>query len=207
MKVLVIDDTQKHLDAAIQTLEGHDTTVCATHDEAVRCLAGYVDEEGNPCHGWVSGAQKTPCLWDAVLCDLLMPVGCNSVNQSYEGKQLIGQEMAVGWSLALSASKAGAKFVAVVTDMNHHNHPASAMLDDFNRHIFNIDGAKVLMTNYVSMVGIVGTECTCKACNGSGKLEGYPHCYRCDGSGIAFTEEGKNWGKILKQLMGESVEE
>lgn len=216
MKILVIDDTKKHLDAALQTLVGHDVTICSSHDKASELLYRKTDYDlyhrlydeykaaGDPDARTKARAESMLPYWDVVLCDLLMPAGSNA--QGGVGLQYVGQEMPVGWSLALTAAQSGAKFVAVVTDMNHHHHPASAMLDSFNRHFFNIDGAKVLMTNYVDMVGITGTECTCDKCNGSGK-DGDYKCYRCDGTGTDFAVKGKDWSEILQQLLGQNDEE
>lgn len=184
MKVLVIDDTKKHLDSAVKTLEGHEVTICDNHDEALKLLYPQYDhdlfrklwkdyEEAGLKDAYEKArAESTFPYWDAVLCDLLMPAGRNA--QGGEGTGFIGQEMAVGWSLALSAVKNGAKFVAVVTDMNHHHHPASAMIDEINGHIFDIDGARMLLTNY--------NVCCMDESN------------------------GKDWGRILKRLLGQEEE-
>jgi CheY-like chemotaxis protein len=191
MKILVIDDNQKHLNSALQTLAGHDVTICSTHDEALKLLQRNIDRDlfsslfakyrssGMKVHGIGSASDRAvtesrlPYQWDAVLCDLLMPAGQNQ--QGYEGEKFIGQEMPIGWSLALMASRAGAKYVAVVTDTSHHDHPASAMLDSIGDHIFDIDGAKVLMTNTVHMVDVEGAD--------------------------GYIEKGKNWGEILNYLV------
>lgn len=212
MKILVIDDTKKHLDAALQTLTGHDVSVCATHDEAIKLLhVQYNEDERTRLRtkyekdglGWMEACDKSKAetllpFWDVVLCDLLMPAGRNAQGSM----EFVGKEMAIGWSLALQAVQNGAKFVAVVTDMNHHAHPASAMLDAINFSIFEINGAKMLMTNHnVEMVGIAGTECTCTECRGSGK-SGTNKCWHCNGTGKDFSEKGKDWNKILARLMG-----
>lgn len=181
MKILVIDDTQVHLTAALQTLQGHDVTTCSSHDEATELL--YKRQ----------GVQ----YWDAVLCDLLMPAGKNA--QGPEGKKLVGQEMPIGWALVLHAVLSGAKYVAVVTDMNHHNHPASALLDGLGGHVFNIDEAKCLMTNRLYLVGIAGTESACTECHGIGRDSNPQYaCRHCEG----FSQKGKDWGRILRQLVG-----
>lgn len=218
MKILVIDDTKSNLVAAVQTIVGHDVTICSTHEEADNLLSPQYDEkkikrlkekyEGDGMDGFAAyvkarNESKMP-YWDAVLSDLLMPAG--RMNQGDEGLQFVGQEMPVGWSLALRAAMEGAKFVAVVTDMGHHDHPASAMLDSLYKHIFSIDGTKMLMTNRVGSVGIVGTECPCKECGGTRKRRAYDgsqcDCYCKDGTG--FAQRGKNWGEVLKKLMDES---
>ena len=194
MKLLVIDDSTIHQQSARQVLAAeHDLMVVGSHDEASKLI--------HKPYGW----EKDPDFkyWDAVLCDLLMPAGRNA--QGSNGMKYVGVEMPVGWSLAIQAAVNGAKFVAVVTDMNHHDHPASAMLDSLNRKIFTINDAKVLMTNYVNLVGITGTEGACTKCDGTGKTnreDGSSYdCYHCKG-GVAFAQSGKDWGKILKKLQG-----
>lgn len=216
MKILVIDDSQIHLQAARQTLVGHELTLCATHDEALKHLRQKRDE-------WKLNALLTKCpetaperapavekafadsllpYWDAVLCDLLMPAGSNK--QGDKGYEHVGQEMPVGWSLALQAALEGAKYVAVVTDMNHHDHPASAMLDAIDRGTFQISGARALMTSHLKRIGITGTECVCSMCGGTGKGGTYKDgrkydCYGCEG-GRAYTQYGKDWGQVLADL-------
>lgn len=214
MKILVIDDTQVHLDSAKQALNGHDVTYCATHEQAVGLLFKRNNSDENRRNAlknqyeaegmkWSEASDKADAetllpYWDVVLSDLLMPAG--SMAQGDTGRKYVGQEMAVGWSLALQAARTGAKYVAVVTDMNHHCHPASAMLDRFNRHFFTIDGARVLMTNYVNLVGITGTDSPCGECRGTGKLGQYG-CHHCDSPGRVFAKKGKDWGEILEQLL------
>lgn len=174
MKVLVIDDSEHHLEAAQQTLAEHDLTVCNSYDQARELLSHECGEEkrkkrkaeylaqgeSDDMARYLSGIPS----WDVVLCDLLMPAGTHVEGK---GRSYIGQEMPVGWALALLAAKHGAKYVAVVTDTNHHDHPASAMLDDLDFHLFQIGEAKVLFTNHVDRVG-----------------------EKC----------GKNWGEILRRL-------
>ena len=215
MKILVIDDTQVHLDAAVQQLgKDHDLTVCSSHEEAYRLLGEqYADTmsalkekyKSEGMDNWkayekAESESKLP-YWDAVLTDLLMPAG--KMAQGGEGLKYVGQEMAVGWSLALRAAKMGAKCIAVVTDMDHHHHPASAMLDNLDGHIFEIEGAKMLLTNHVGIVGITGTECSCTECGGSGKksrTDGSTYdCYYCK-NGIDFSKKGKNWEEILSRF-------
>jgi len=202
MKILVIDDSKNHRDSAVQTLAGHDLAVCSSYDEATKLLeVKYPGDDGTSKYGYrPSEGEKSLPYWDAVLCDLLMPASdeCQCDNWS-------GQEMPVGWSLALVAASRGAKFVAVVTDMNHHKHPASAMLDRIYKHTFVVDGAKMILTNDVATVGIKGTENTCPQCNGTKRCgcedggAGY-ECYGCRPEGIYYKERGKDWGFVLELL-------
>lgn len=210
MRILVIDDTKKHLDAALQTLVDHDVTICSTYDDALELLEECYDREAEKRYisegmsEWnarqkASKENKLP-YWDVVLCDLLMPAGNDA--QGSKGQQFVGQEMPVGWSLALVAATRGAKYVAVASDTNHHDHPASAMIDRIG--VVNVDGAKVIFTNNISLVGIFGSECVCPTCNGTLR-----HNLRWDGkeaecdckTGTSFSKWGKDWGKILNQLL------
>lgn len=214
MKILVIDDSANHQKSAQQGLGTlHDLTVVGGHDEALKLLETKCDrakyetlrdqykEQGVKDYYQRADAESRLPYWDAVLCDLLMPAGRNA--QGGDGLKYVGQEMPIGWSLAITAALRGAKYVAVVTDMNHHHHPASAMLDSMNRTIFVLHGAKALFTNYVGMVGIEGTKGACAKCSGSGKDSTYEECYRCNGTGTAYAQHGKDWADILAKLLGE----
>ncbi len=223
LNILVIDDNPNHLAAAQQTLAGHFVTCCSTHEEAVELLSQKYDygqqkvlkdqyrAQGMDFKEYYRRAQDESRLsyWDVVLTDLLMPAG--PMMQGEVGRQYVGQEMAIGWALALEAARCGAKYVAVVSDANHHDHPSSAMLDDIHDHIFTIDGARVLMTNLVPLIGIAGTEGVCPKCNGTGKRRHEKiefECHECSGTGRAFTRKGKDWENILgKLLSGNTVEE
>ena len=220
LRVLVVDDNPVHLKAAEQTLADCELTTCSTHDEAHELLLPKYDEEkrdllykkymgeslsSNEFWERVCEESRFP-YWDAVLCDLLMPAGERA--QGDQGLRFVGQEMAIGWGLALNAVENGAKYVAVVTDMDHHDHPASALLDNVSEHVFQMDNSRILFTNNVGMVGIKGTEDSCQKCSGTKELSRhdgtkYP-CYSCGGTGTDFAEKGKDWGDVLTKLTGQT---
>ena len=149
--------------------------------------------------------------WDAVLSDLLMPAGRSK--QGDVGKQYVGTEMPVGWALAIQAALNGAKYVAVATDMNHHDHPASAMLDGMIGS-FNLHQARALFINHVLMIGLKDTATgECSECsegvytaNKGSKHEWTRVCNYCGGHGLECTESGKHWGKVLEEVMGSEKE-
>lgn len=152
MKILVIDDSVNNQRSAQQGLGTlHDLTVVNNFDEAFELT--YSER------------------WDVVLCDLMMPAG--SYAQGAKGSKYVGQEMPVGWALAITAALYGAKYVAVVTNTNHHDHPASAMLDAMCNSQFRIHGASAIFTGTPGSVKIEGTE-----------------------------ERGKDWAMILERLLG-----
>jgi len=256
MRILVIDDTQLHLDAARQTLAGHALTLVKTYDEAYELLqeprASYEAVEAelkrrgftkNP-YDKDTTVEERKARWeeqqrvevglcpapsfDAVLSDLLMPA--SRMTMGPDGLKYVGQEMPVGFALTLKAVLAGAKHVAVVTDTNHHNHPASAMLDAFSSRCphehdsegrptrFVINGAKVGYY-HSPMTFVEGT--TCQDCNGTGSKEvcycvernagsPKPDCDTCKGTGRqcwtcrnSGKQWGKDWGKVLAHLLGQ----
>lgn len=169
---------------------------------------------------------RPPGNYDAVLCDLLMPASKRTM--AGEGLKYVGQEMPVGFGLVLMAVRAKVKYAAVVTATNHHNHPAAAMLDPFlsscphkydggSPSRFVMNGARVgyfsapfcWLENSPPCTSCGGNftpkpcdwfpnEAThpegCGKCRGSGKT----HCDRCSGSGLS--EQGKDWGLVLKAM-------
>lgn len=208
MKILVIDDNPVHQTAAHQQLSTkHDLTVVGTHDEAHELLS-------------------TRDVFDVVLCDLLMPAGM--MRMGSRGEKYIGQEMPVGFALSLMAVMHGARYVAVVTATNHHDHPASAMIDPFasNRQDwlipegvsphFTMNGAKVGYYHW-SIAFVEGT--VCPDCNGTGEKDECSCCEHNDGSpksdcnncngvgrycwlcGCTGRQRGKDWGKVLAHLI------
>lgn len=142
MKILVIDDSSIHQAAAKRQLTDHDLTVVGTYDEA-QALLGY--------NKWNDRSDRHD--FEVVLCDLLMPAS-GQMQASFE---LVGKEMPVGIFLAILAAKNGAKHVAILTDCNHHSHPASACFDAFNKDtcaptVFTVEGARVMLCNQSGLV-------------------------------------------------------
>ena len=124
MKILLDDDSKKHRKAGVEQLSvlGHQ----------VVALSGYEDAVNK-----VKLGEK----FDVALIDLLMPT--EGMTLGGEGLQYLGQPIDVGFSLAMKLALEGIKNVAVVTDMNHHMHPASALMDWFLGEKLTICGSKV----------------------------------------------------------------
>lgn len=120
MRILVFDDNPINQKFARVLLKDHDLTVVGSYDEASDLLTPFEwHNEPNPKF------QK----FDVVMTDLMVPAS----DSCLVGKALdyAGQEMPLGSIIALLALHAGVKKVAVVSDTNHHQHPASAALDPF----------------------------------------------------------------------------
>jgi CheY-like chemotaxis protein len=167
MKILVIDDKKENRDAALEQLKDHNVTVAGTYDEAQSLL------------------QKKH-NFEVVLADLMMPPSKQSLGP--KGIQYLNQEMPMGIFLALLAAMNGAKYVAVFTDANHHDHPASAAFDKFaapdeelttDGHYprpLMIEGAKVIFSNK-------------------------PHWLVREWEDNELTTKSKNWFKVFTYLV------
>jgi CheY-like chemotaxis protein len=124
-RVLVIDDTEKHCVAArTQLAAQYRLTVVSTYAQ---------------------GKEEVGQGYDVVLTDLMLPASTETLGTDAITKY-VGQEMPLGFVLALLAAKAGVKRIGVVTDLNHHAHPISAALDHLTG-IFTVEGAKVVFSN------------------------------------------------------------
>ena len=154
MKILVIDDNPIHQDAARRQLGGeHSLVTTDSYGEGQTILRGKGDfPEG---------------FFDVVLVDLLMPA--YGYPLADEGLRFAGKEMPVGIFLALLAAKKGAKYVAVLTDSDHHSHPASACFDAFNESESKptpllVENARVLLCNSRYLVQLDRTALTPEEC-------------------------------------------
>lgn len=149
MKILVVDDNQINLNAAAAQLAGHDLILVDDYEKAQYLI------NGSP---WSKTEKES---FDAVLVDLLMPAtGLGSVS---DDNPLVGREMPVGVFLALLAIKNNVKYVAVFTDSNHHDHPASTCFDAINNYSssprpITIGKSYLAMCNYTNWIGLFSKE-------------------------------------------------
>lgn len=201
MKILVMDDNGMHRAAAVAQLKEHDLTVVGTYKEAEKLLTPQRDykklqsmlkAEFGSFERWGSdGDQATKDLWDrrekeiskeitvvhnfdVVLTDLLIPTE----------KGFGGQEIPMGAIIALRAIAAGAKYVAIVTDANHHQNAASAAFDGFPQ--FTAGDVTVRCTN----------RCTAEVDPISFEKRRNP-----DGSIPSGLVSVKDWARVLKELV------
>jgi len=139
--------------------------------------------------------------FDVVLTDLLVPASRQA--QGPQGEEMVGKEMPLGATIALLAIAVGVKKVAVVTDMNHHNHPASAAFDCFGE--ICKPGANLICTNRVGSVSIdevTGTIVDEKFLESEAGKKKYPYPEGKSWGDRKGLADGKDWGMILKQLFG-----
>lgn len=121
LRILVIDDTPKHIASAKLGLAGHHLTTVMGYEDAMEILA----------------REK----FDAVLTDLHLPMSSKTLGDRFK----LGELVNYGMLLMVEAARQGAKFVAIVTDLNHHDDPFSAAFDHFSQFPVQIENAKVLM--------------------------------------------------------------
>jgi hypothetical protein len=146
--------------------------------------------------------------FDVVLTDLLVPASRQA--QGGEGERLVGQEMPLGTTIALLALTVGVKNVAVVTDKNHHHHPASAAFDHFGCDRCPA-GIKILCTNNIDYVLIdtaTGKAVSREFAESEAGKKKYPYPKgQTWGARKGLVQGGKDWGEILQQLLGEEPKE
>lgn len=205
MRVLVIDDNSLHQQSARQTLKEHELLVATSYEEGFQLLTPFFD-------GYVAKGEKG-MVFDAVLSDLLMPAPGTMLSPDAK-REHEDKEQPLGWALVLRAVLNGARFAAVVSQTNHHDHPAAFALDAIDnaddewsdknvnglptkKPQFDINGAKVGFFHAPSCVvqGVGGCKWECN----QGKDSRGEVCGYCEGTG--FTR-GKDWGLVLKVLLG-----
>ncbi len=228
LSILIVDDSKNHRDAAKALLKGHNLTIASSYDEGVKALSTNIDydrlrqlevEAGlgqYPREGTdedkASWRKKSNKLqeqarnkpdFDVVLLDLMMPASRNA--QGGKGLDFVGKEMPVGTFLILMALNAGVKNIGMVTDTNHHHHPASAALDPINRTVIKVGETRIFATNYPNTqyfdenTGEILTWQFLQSEEGKAK---YPQDgYEGDACKYMGAYSGKGWDGILKTLI------
>ena len=238
LKVLVFDDTEIHRKSALLLLSGdYDLTVVGTYDEAQKALVPVTDykkakkllpdlleiaglkRDLDPLWASKDDQVKYKALqdksykfattypdFDIVLTDLLVPASQQAMGE--DGLKFVGQEMPLGTTIALLALCSGVKKVAVVTDINHHDHPGSAAFDRFPG--CKAEGIKIICTNSVGLINI--DEATGKLVEKAfldtdeGRAK-YPYPEGKDYGPRKGLSYGKDWKDVLLQLTGELKKE
>lgn len=112
MKILLIDDKEINREAAAKMLSENEVTTVGSYDEAVNLI------------------QESVFDFDIVLVDLMMPASNRTLGDRCEHRR--GELMPYGFPLMIqiAINHAGrVKNIAIVSDVNHHNHAMSAALD------------------------------------------------------------------------------
>jgi CheY-like chemotaxis protein len=116
-KILVVEDTPIH-QYSTQLITGSDVMIARGYDEAMEMLR---------CN-----------QYDIVLTDLEMPASKKIVDP------VLGELIPYGLLLYAEAARQGAKYVAVVTDLNHHTDPIANAFDYFCQEPIKVENALVM---------------------------------------------------------------
>ncbi len=128
MRVLLVDDEKRHRESGMEQLTalGHEVVATSDYSEAVQRVAEV--------------------QFDVAFLDLLMPAEAETLGP--KGMAHLGKSTPVGYPLAVKLALEGVRLVAVATDTNHHDHPASAMMDWFrDKGKFKIANSTVLFVH------------------------------------------------------------
>lgn len=208
MRILVIEDKELHRKAAETTLSGHEVTIIKSFDEAMKLMEQEIDKENvqrllaeagfltkpdsNDRERWnayletrdeANAKSVIPFPFDVVMTDMMMPMSMRTLAPGIFNS---GEQVPYGFIITLKATMCGAKFVAMVTDTNHHQGAMSAAIDHLSEAYYQdgfspnfvVNGAKVMFV-HAPFVGVPGT--TCPECKGKKQVE--HDCYTCNGSG------------------------
>ena len=201
MRILVIEDKELHRQAAKQTISGHKLTIVKSFDKAMELMEETIDKNEFQRLMTKAGFKEKPSLeneelwnkywdeWDkakkesmspfpfeVVLTDMMMPMSLQTLSPEVFR---LNEQVPYGFIIALQAAYRGAKYVAMVTDTNHHQGAMSAAIDHLSgayyqegfRPNFEINGAKVSFVHA-------------------------PFCAVGDTG-----EKGKDWGQVFKDLI------
>lgn len=137
MKILIIEDTPKHQESARKQFRDENLELAQHYQEGLTAILASKEQ-----------------LYDAVLTDLLMPKG-GFETMGPDGMKYVFDLLPYGFPLVLLAAKYGAKYVGLVTDVNHHDHPLSAAIDPISSAYWREeDAAESLYKVNKSTVGI-----------------------------------------------------
>ncbi len=190
MKILVVDDTQLHLDAAKYQLgSANELVLSSTFNEARQMM-------------WDREHGKFVCDFDVVLTDFLMPAEKHGLEHSDEFR---GQQMPYGLILALIALTASptVKVVVASAGVSHHDHPMAWAVDTLNNVEF-MGRFKLLIsyrTNAPTRAVILDKPCPHCDKGKRQRVDGSTYdCVYCDGIGKEIFH-AKDWAKILDDLL------
>ncbi len=159
LDILVVEDTEKNQDSAREQFRDHTITIAKNYEEGKKCLE-------------TASIQRR---YHILLTDLMMPKG-GSETMGSEGMKYIFDLLPFGFPLAFHAAKIRIPYIAIVTDINHHNHPISAAIDPISGAYWRESGSELSLYKVNdSKLGIFHAP---------------------------FTEDGrKDWQKVLEVLL------
>ena len=253
-RILVIEDKPSNQESARKTLAGHEVTIISSFDEAMDIMSVRHDEENvarilaeagfstapDPKASWevwmafnkavkeAASQSIIPFEFDVVLTDMMMPASLRTLGPNVIDD--LRKQVPYGFIIALRASMMpSVKFIAMVTDTNHHQGVMSAALDNISNAYYHkgfkpnfvINGKTVMFVHSPFISEDIGLgPCTwckgtgvCDTCNGSGDFYGricgcvekvgLGICSFCKGTKQSMQKEDReDWGTVLRDLTG-----
>ena len=228
MKILVIEDKEMHQESARISLAGHELTIVSSFDAAMEIMEPKINEarvkellveagfsvdmdfkdrdRGTAYHEAYDRAREKsiiPFPFDVVLTDMMMPMSSKTLAREAFNPR---EQVPYGFVIALKAALCGAKFVAMVTDTNHHKGAMSAALDRLGstyyregmKPNFVINGAKCMFIHTPFLREVLG-KAKCYDCGGTGV------CKLCHGTGKRDDEYVKGECNVCTKFPGRCV--
>jgi CheY-like chemotaxis protein len=123
MKILVVEDNSRQQEVAKQQLAEHDVTVTASYREAFKMMED--------------------ARFDVLLTDLHLPASTEyPLDISFTG-----QEVQAGWVVVLKGISVAIPMIGLLTDADHHQDTASALVDLIHWKVLTMGTSKVLFDN------------------------------------------------------------
>jgi CheY-like chemotaxis protein len=117
LEILIVEDNERHIQIALEELEGHNVTIAKTYREAARMLGVACD--GGECQ------EDMAKQFDMLLTDLFIPY-----SDRQEGPCHVTTEpRPLGTYLMLMGVARKIPYIALVTDTNHHACEEGAAVD------------------------------------------------------------------------------
>jgi CheY-like chemotaxis protein len=222
LNILVLDDCEKNRRSAQALLGNHNLTVVGNYDDAQLLLQATINHEVASSFGLVPPKQKEDWpFWeqgiiklnqasrammvypkyDVVMTDLMMKPSHQAMH-SKKHLPILTEEQPVGVFIALLALSNGVKNVGVLTDTDHHEHPASAAFDCFPK--IRPNGISVVCTNRPDFVMIdeqTNQVLTEDFLNSETGIERYPRLPGNEHSSRIGIFSAKDWASFLKQIL------
>lgn len=145
MKILVFEDTEKHIEAAKEQLKDHDLTIVSSWKEFIGYPDHTYDYHGALNYEFIEEPEKFLehlGRFDVALLDVNVP-GILDINNSEP-------EAAIGPIALIKALEAGVPYIALITDKDHHDDAVSNSFDLWLRYRgepFMIGSSKLLLTS------------------------------------------------------------
>ena len=150
MKILLIEDNQNHIDAAIAQLVGHELTIRKSWKELMEFTP---DSHGYP--EFISKPEihiEVMKGFDMVLTDINIPGILDSDKSEPEAP--------IGMAIILRTAEAGVKYIGAITDKGHHNDALTKAFDMWCYHQkpFQIGDSKIIIRDDFMKSGDKGRQ-------------------------------------------------